>query len=348
MLWEVRSVNGRIHLDIESERGLTCRLRKDADGTWRGRWKQFEKMPIELTPVDQVNKRPPGLQPAIIFRGPINGYTGYGLHSCQIIADLAEAGYDVLVRPMEFDDRFGLNGSGDPSRFVYGAQAGAWELLLHPPNCAPTRLKKTLYFTMWEATQLPEKWVGYLNQAECVVVPCQWNARHFRESGVVKPIEILPLGIKEDIFAFRPMDLNGPCVFGAAAKVRGGGERKGLNEMVELFRQAFPDNRDVRLKVKCFPDCGLAPANDPRVEITAAYLTEQELAAWYGSLTCFVSLSRSEGWGLMPHQAMAVGRPCIAMCYSGQAEYLRHDNAYCVSYREVPAAYNYAGTGSVG
>jgi hypothetical protein len=37
-------------LVLEGEYGAICRLALDADGVWRGRWLQFEQMPIELIP----------------------------------------------------------------------------------------------------------------------------------------------------------------------------------------------------------------------------------------------------------------------------------------------------------
>lgn len=281
----------------------------------------------------------------IVFRCPANSYTGYGLHSCQIISDLERIGYTFKVRPTEVDEKFARIPGRIKRKFVNHAQPDEWELMLHPPNIPPTPGKRTVFFTMWEASRLPKEWVNWLNQAECVVVPCQWNATSFSASGVNKPIRIIPLGIKTDIFSFRELDSDGPCIFGTAGKMYGGGERKGLNEVAELFQKAFPTEKDVRLRVKGFPDCGILSSQDSRIEITASYLPEKQMADWYASLTCFVSVSRSEGWGLMPHQAMAVGRPCIAAKFGGHAEFLNETVGYCVDFKLAPAGYNYAGCG---
>ncbi|HOC56571.1 MAG TPA: glycosyltransferase [Verrucomicrobiota bacterium] len=281
----------------------------------------------------------------IVFRAPMNAYTGYGLHACQIAADLEAHGYAVAIRPTAISEKFAKLPQDLKRKFVRREQAHNWELLLHPPNFCPTAGKKTVFFTMWEATRLPPEWVGFLNGAECVVVPCQWNASCFSASGVNRPIKVVPLGIKSEIFRFMPMNMRGPCVFGAAGRMAGGGERKGLDEMIELFREAFPTEKDVRLRIKCFPDCGVPSASDPRVDVIADYLPERYLAKWYASLTCFISISRSEGWGLMPHQAMAVGRPCIAMRFGGHAEFFHESAGYCVNWTLAPAQYNYTGGG---
>jgi predicted O-methyltransferase YrrM len=48
--WFVRRAGGRPTLVIGSETTATCELHLDADGVWRGRWLDFERMPIELAP----------------------------------------------------------------------------------------------------------------------------------------------------------------------------------------------------------------------------------------------------------------------------------------------------------
>lgn len=55
--------------------------------------------------------------------------------------------------------------------------------------------------------------------------------------------------------------------------------------MVALFQKAFPTETDVHLRFKAFPDCGVWPIIEPKVEITADYPTDKEIADWYASLT---------------------------------------------------------------
>ena len=46
--WRLERAGGEPVLSIEGDYGVICRLRLDHDGVWRGRWLQFEQMPIEL------------------------------------------------------------------------------------------------------------------------------------------------------------------------------------------------------------------------------------------------------------------------------------------------------------
>jgi glycosyltransferase involved in cell wall biosynthesis len=74
-------------------------------------------------------------------------------------------------------------------------------------------------------------------------------------------------------------------------------------------------------------------------------MSEQQLADWYADLDCFVSLSTSEGWGLMPLQAMATGRACIAIPFGGHREYFSHHVGLPARFSLTPAGYNYEGGG---
>ncbi len=291
----------------------------------------------------------------LTFIGPINNFSGYGLHSIQLIRDVGKFGQCyVSVRPTEWSDAYGVKVPFDIfERRVHGIQPEDWELLLHTPNFVPTPGKKTAYFTMWEAENLPEKWVRMLNQAEFLMVPCDWNMQSFIKSGVTRPIHKVQLGIKTDVFCYKApvFKEEKEFIFGAAAKTGGGGKRKGLNEVINIFQKAFPVHdpqfAHIKLKVKAFSDCSVASsvANDTRIQIVKDYFTEEQLAGWYASLDCFVSLSSSEGWGLMPHQAMSVGRPVIGCIFGGQAEYMKADNCFPVEFNLAPCQFNYAGYG---
>jgi len=46
--------DGDLTLGLCGDAGLICELERGADGAWRGRWTQFERMPIELVPVQDV------------------------------------------------------------------------------------------------------------------------------------------------------------------------------------------------------------------------------------------------------------------------------------------------------
>lgn len=205
-------------------------------------------------------------------------------------------------------------------------------------NYRVTPGKKTLIFTMWETTTLPPGSVELMNEAEVVVVPCKWNACCFSACGVTKPIRVVPLGIDPSIYSMK-LNTNatdGPFKFGCAGRWFHGAERKGINETVDLFQRAFPDRRDVLLECKIFADCPSPELADDRITFHKVFWSDEQLAAWYQSLDCFVSLATAEGWGLHQHQAMAMGRPLISPKFGGVAEFFDDRAGYPVRFNLEP------------
>jgi len=283
----------------------------------------------------------------LTFVAGINAYTGYGMHAIQIARDVERlAGAYVGVRAVSRSEAFGAVIPDDiKCRFVNGVQPEDWELLLHPPNFVPTPGKRTVYFTMHETTKLPPMGLQMLNKADVVVVPCHFNADTFSACGVTPPIRVVPLGIKPEIFRWHPFG-SGDIIFGAAGRMAHGGVRKGLRDVIAAFKKAFPRRTiGVRLNIKCYPDCGIEPEDDPRIHITAAHLSERQLAEWFSALTAFVSVARGEGWGLMQQQAMAIGRPLISPRWAGVAEFFDHRFGVVLPHKLEPAQAAYEGQG---
>lgn len=50
--WSIHLAGGRFRLTIIGDEGVTCRLRLDDDGVFRGRWSHHEHMPIEIIPCE--------------------------------------------------------------------------------------------------------------------------------------------------------------------------------------------------------------------------------------------------------------------------------------------------------
>ncbi len=282
------------------------------------------------------------------LRAPINGVTGYGLHACQIVRDFLQNGVEVAVIPASIEERLVALPLEVKQRVVFGPKKPELkELLLHPPFVRPRSRHGSIYFTMWETNTLRPESVRVLNEAEMVVVPCRWNADVFVKSGVTSPIEIVPLGINGDAFRYRPFGSNEICVFGSAARLKESDPaRKRIDQVIEAFLTAFPNEEDVQLHLKLFPDCEAPSVSDEKIRITRQYFTEEQLADWFAGLTCFVSASCGEGWGLMQQQAMAVGRPIISAFYGGLREFVNPGNSYIIPHSEVPAAGSFTGAGT--
>ena len=304
----------------------------------------LEELRRRLSPRRQRGKSPN--EGKILLRCPIDGFTGYGLHAQQIIRDFGALGWRPRVLPIRVDEPSAVPISQNIKRHFVDYSNHEWELLLHPPGVSPTEGKKTIFFTMWESTRLSQCHLENLKKANVLIVPCEWNASIFSAQGIDVPIELSPLGIDENVFYVREKASSNHCVFGAAGNSHiSGRTRKGLDDVIKAFQIAFPSEKDVLLKIKTLPNSQVVGFNDRRIQVYKGYLTQNQLAEWYSSLTCFVSAAKAEAWGLMQHQAMAVGRPVIACYYGGLREFFDPSVGYCVDYSLESADERYSGLG---
>lgn len=274
----------------------------------------------------------------LTIRAHVHTFGGYGWLLCALFDQLTAMGIYVTIRALAVDEQFGPN-SAIPlkmrSQFVIPPQPEPWELLISSPDTVPTPGKKTVHFTMYEATEMPQQYVHILNRSECVIVPSAWGKKCFVENGVRVPVHIVPLGVDETIFQPSPILNYGPCVFGIAGRTRHCAKRKAVQETLDLWLETFKGIDGVRAHIKLHSDDNLKECKDPRVKIERSHFEPYQIAQWLHGLTAFVSLARGEGWGLWQHQALACGRPVIACRYSGMADFLPND--YAIPFKEVDA-----------
>jgi glycosyltransferase involved in cell wall biosynthesis len=65
-------------------------------------------------------------------------------------------------------------------------------------------------------------------------------------------------------------------------------------------------------------------------------LSREEMASLIARSDVYVSLHCSEGFGLGIAEAMLAGRPAIATAYSGNLDFMTHQNSCLVGYRLIP------------
>ena len=221
---------------------------------------------------------------------------------------------------------------------IHGRGPYQKQLAISPPFLAD-RFEpdaNTALFTMWETDALPASCVRTLNKAGLVIVPSRWSIDCFRRSGVTAPMEVAPLGCDQLVYN---ADGSFPeiCTFGTAGALAAGGVRKNAQRMIDLFRRAFPAEKNVRLRVKISPSSpSIETHDDPRIDVVRAVLPHAELAAWYRSLTAYVNGSFGEGFGLHLIEAMACGRPLITANYSGLTAFFEPSLGYAIDYKLVP------------
>lgn len=268
--------------------------------------------------------------PTITIRGALLPHTSYGQLMIEFSTALAAFGYEVHVRPTTTSNPHNVELPSDFIRLLRDpGESSEFSILFAPPS-TPITHPNTIVFTMNESTALSEKQVERLNKARCVVVPCAWVKDNF-DLQLEPTVAVVPLGIDPYTFSPRPMVLDDYCTFVVVGRFAGPGARKNLHLAVLAFKRAFPEEKDARLIIKCHPgEAFLVEKDDDRISVINQYLTNARMADLYAASTAALHPSAGEAWGLVMHQAMAVGRPVISPVIGGPKTFLEAENCYPV------------------
>jgi glycosyltransferase involved in cell wall biosynthesis len=121
-------------------------------------------------------------------------------------------------------------------------------------------------------------------------------------------------------------------------------QRKNPVGLIRAFQRAFAEGEGPQLLIKTIngPRHPLAEdevlwATDGRrdIHVIDRSLSGTERDALMLGCDCYVSLHRSEGFGLTMAEAMAVGKPVIATGYSGNVDFMNVRNSYLVDYEVI-------------
>lgn len=282
--------------------------------------------------------RPAGeLGKTLTLRAHVDALTGYGQLAGGLVRELSKLGQPIQCLPMVAPwepvgwGKAAILAEDVRSRLVKANEEG-WELLMASPHHVE-EVSPSIHLTMWESNRLPEGVAAKLNAKQALIVPSEWALLAFDAAGVTRPMYKANLPISTVFRQYRPMPEEGPFTFGMCCRRAHGGLRKGVVQACEAFLAAFPSQKDVRFRLKFYPDCDVKDVpQDPRIEVIKAAYTEAQVADFLASLHCYVSTSQAEGYGLVQCQAMGLGRPVIGARAHAQAEYLTEENAWLADY----------------
>jgi len=201
-------------------------------------------------------------------------------------------------------------------------------------------------FWLWEMEAFPEDWLGCLAWLDEVWTPSEFISRGIRQNTDL-PVHSIPYGIEaptdpaydrkhfglpEDVFLFLAM--------GDGRSVT---DRKNPLGAIEAYCKAFaPSDLSVGLVLKLTQmDAdvlrrGRALLNGyPNVFWMDKMLPKIALNSLITCVDVFVSLHRSEGFGLVMAEAMLLGVPAVATNWSANAEFMDEAAACMVDYRIV-------------
>lgn len=213
---------------------------------------------------------------------------------------------------------------------------------------ARTRGRYLVACWFWELENVPPEWVRQIEKVDAIMVASAFVENAFKRV-TKKPIFRVPLpvgsavdsGLKRADFGLE----EGKFIFLLTFDFNSWVARKNPLAVIQAFVEAFPAERDdVRLVVKSsngfrhfnkFRELLSVAGVDRRIMVRDEVLDRAHLSALQRCCDAYVSLHRSEGYGLGLAECMLLGKPVIATAWSGNMEFMDPSNSCLIGYRLV-------------
>lgn len=296
----------------------------------------------------------PALPLGVNLAGYLDATVGVGESARNVAAALRAAG--VAVAPIALSSR-----DAPRSDAVDGAQAAHPVTLVcaNPDGMTGARDelgpqafegRHVIGLWWWEVAALPARWLRAFDLVDEVWAGSRFVADVFAAVAPV-PVVHVPIPVREPVASDKdraglglPTDA---FLFGFAFDYASVAARKNPLGLIEAFSRAFAPaagDAGVALVVKTLggerhPDehaaVLAAAAAHPAVTVIDVHHSSEDKNALIGALDCYVSLHRSEGFGLTIAEAMLLNTPVIATDYGGSRDFVTPFNALLVDARPV-------------
>lgn len=206
-----------------------------------------------------------------------------------------------------------------------------------------TAARVNMALAIWETETLPPLWADILSLYDVICTHSRFAARAFEEA-IGRPVAIIPHCMPEKparIRARSDRHFDFLCMFDHMSDI----DRKNPLGAIAAFREAcrrLPPGVSARLRIKCHAGTPATvlhslqtAAGDAPIEIIADTLDEAGMDALWQECDCFVSLHRSEGFGLPVAEALSRAIPVIATRQGGILDFVDDGGCFLV---DGPAA----------
>lgn len=220
--------------------------------------------------------------------------------------------------------------------------------------------RHTIALWWWEVGEFPDGWEPAFEYVDEVWVASRHIYDAIASSSPV-PVVQMTMPVIEPRFSRRTRsELGLPAdgfLFMFVHDYHSTAARKNPVGLVEAFKRAFPPGSGAKLVIKSINAENvahehdrvlLAAADHPDITLIDAYVSAADKNAMIAACDCYVSLHRSEGFGLTVAEAMLLGKPVIATRYGGTLEFTDDQNAFLVDWAPIAVgegAHPYPATG---
>ena len=223
-----------------------------------------------------------------------------------------------------------------------------WEDTLRSIGSLSGQRRYIIGYWFWELENFPNGWLHAIDRVDEVMVSSAFVEQSVRRV-CSKPVTRVPLplalgtdsGLRRSHFGLGKDDYVFFCSFDFNSAIA----RKNPHAVIKAFRHAFPcGNEKVTLLIKSsngdrHPSLLMQlltfAGADPRIMVRDDMLERRDLQSLHRCIDVYVSLHRSEGFGLGMAEAMCMGKPVVATAYSGNMEFMTTANSCLVDYRMI-------------
>ncbi len=228
-------------------------------------------------------------------------------------------------------------------------------------------LRPFTYIT-WEVEQIPQDWIPVLNSYERIFVPSTFNQRTLTAAGITAQVDVVPHVARKTSSSSVTTtygDVNDEdFVFYTIGSWT---SRKAMQDTVRAYLDAFTKDDKVALIIKtdhidqiahwALPEAQRRNAppdsvmvwwtlarilasypNPAKIQLISKRIPAVDVDNLHRRGDCFVSLTRSEGWGLGPFDAALHGNPAIITGWGGHLDYLGEDFPFLLRYEMEPVS----------
>jgi glycosyltransferase involved in cell wall biosynthesis len=276
--------------------------------------------------------------------GYIHRPTGVGQSARLAAASFEEVDVVVAMADVDADESMDPDPAFPVSVFHVNADQA-----LHVRNTRPSLFATGYRIACWhwELPEFPDAWIPSAAPFDEI-----WAPSLFVLSAVSRKVSIpvihMPHGLEVteietvslELFGVPPGRFTFLCMFDLDSVM----DRKNPMGAIDAFRRAFPDASSEALLIKTtgadrhpeqFSELVRSLAGVPGIHILNRTMTRAQANGLVAACDGVVSLHRSEGFGLVPAEAMALGKPVIATGWSGNMDFMNASNSCPIDYELV-------------
>ncbi|HET7615430.1 MAG TPA: glycosyltransferase [Bacillales bacterium] len=208
--------------------------------------------------------------------------------------------------------------------------------------------RRNIGYWHWELQEFPDEWTGAFDLLDEVWVPSDFTLRSVSEKAAVPVVE-MPHAVSLQVPGHSVLEQLGlprnRFLFLTMFETLSLGERKNPYAVISAFQRAFRnDDQSVGLIVKMNAPKqkhGEAEAIKQAIRgyeniyLVDEILNRSEVNGLLNETDSYVSLHRSEGFGLPIAEAMYLGKPAIVTNWSGNTDFIESGNSCPVNFRLI-------------